>query len=636
MPPKFGGTRSVPSLGSIHLPRKKALEQEDTGRTLPMPIKPPCLESTRAGSTRSNSTTPSSAGESTTPSENLEQRLKRQRDERNFIYTAQVRARTQIQTTWNQELHTIITKFEKIRGPLSSINRKRTDDPNHINRDILHTRFKQAILENNWFSFNTIFTLAHDIGTATCYSPAYKNNKLLFVALQRAVAVEAVKEEIRSKFVTTLLSFPEVKEKLNKDKETYLRILEVLFRDEGAHITALRKIIRSATTNAEFQLLFKMAEMNRTEAKAREKIKADEAGFELLLNQQYQLSQFVMAEQLRKIDALLQGEKTERNNLNVTEQTSLAQFIQQWDQATTEITADALRNLSLVETKDRSAIIAAEQSQFAQLYQQWNQAIAASLKNLSLLEAQTREAIQTQTEHSLREIDLQEQIHACAAQGVLAINMLPSIETEQRNALLAEEQVLFEAINALHSFEEKNRQDLLRQEQEKILDILSQAKLAPVQTKHTTNQTKLHALGELCQDYLNYAQNALGCNPSEGNPETHFHDESKHGKLLKKYAFVKKLHDITQKTSSETSDPLKEFINVFNDPDHQTLLKTHRDNVFVQFIKSLWEIIKLIPKAFGYLSSQKKHPGFWQPAQGNVLVDALETELSEELRSYPG
>ncbi len=529
MPPQH--TAKSPAYSSVDPERikkrqpkpKQAADQPHSSRVTPPP---PSLESIRHGSTPRPAQHPITLEAPTTVAlKNISARYQCSIDES--------QERDVIQRQWASNLQQLLTAFKTKIVPPSPINRKITDDPSHCNKDTLHTKYKTAILNNDSRSFHEILIQAHNIGTATRYFPTYRQNDLLVTSLERAVAKD---EKIRANFVTTLLSLPQVQEELNKDKKTYIHILDILFRDDDNYIKALRKVVFIATTNKAFKLLFVL----RCETATRIRIeKEEDAAFTRLLDNQNQLI--------------------------------------------APITDKAMKDLSLLEDQNRKTIAAADSAP---------------------------------SDHSTQSSEVE------------AVNVVPFIVTEHHEAPSTEDQQQFrtfltphqtEAINALPSLEEKQRSDLHLQQQE-MSSIFSKS-------AQEQSQKKLHTLGELCKQYLDYALDALRCDRSQGEPETSHDDESKRGKLINKYKFVKALYDITQKSSSDTGALLNEFTDAFHKSDRQTLLQTHRDNVFVQFIKSLWEIITLIPKAFGYLSSHKKYPGFWQPAQGKVLSDALEDGL---------
>lgn len=425
-----------------------------------------------------------------------------------------------------REFQAILDAFEKIRGPRPRVFIKKSENPRHWNQDTRHTYYLTAILNSNWDDFSSLLRQAREIGTATHYSPAYKQNELLITAIQRAIAY---KDSTRNPFVTQLLLLRTVQLELNQDKVTYYRILNLLFMAADLpHIVTLREAIRTSTTTAEFKRLFRYLEREVPQRQISFLEKQHQLEMELT-----PIQTSVCSDENNQFQSILLQEKMSRSTVHAIEE---------------------INTLRLMAMKQHALLVAEEKNQHDTLFtQEAAQLISAKKIETHLIEAQQR--------------------------------------------------------LALYSKEGQRRDD-----------ILSQASIKPVANiKLTPDQITLNALGALCKNYLDYVCETLKCSPSTVKIEKNT-DSKKRLDLIKKFEFVESLYNITQCKESDSKRILKEFKTKFGQPTHQALLQSHRDEVFLRFMLSLWNILKLIPSL---LSAKKTPSSFWKPAKGKILSDAL-------------
>ena len=425
-----------------------------------------------------------------------------------------------------REFKAILDAFEKIRGPRPRVFIKKSENPGHWNQNTLHTYYLRAILNSNWKDFSALLRQAHEIGTATLYSPAYQQNELLITAIQRAIAY---KDSTRNPFVTQLLLLRAVQSELNQDKVTYVRILNLLFMAaDRPHVVTLKEVIRTSTTNAEFKRLFRDIEHEVHQRQISFLEKQHQLEMELT-----PLQTSLYSDENNQFQTILLQEKMSRGTVQ---------------------TIEGINKLRIMAMKQHALLVAEEQNQHDALFTQE----AAQLISAKKLETHL-------------------------------------IEAQQRLALYSKE---------------RHRRD----------DILSQASIKPIANKKLTpDQITLNALGVLCKNYLDYVCETLKCNPSTVKIKKTT-ASNKRLDLIKKFEFVESLYNITQCKESDSKRILKEFKTKFSQPTHQALLQSHRDEVFLRFMLSLWNILKLIPSL---LSAKKPPSSFWKPAKGKILSDAL-------------
>jgi hypothetical protein len=237
-------------------------------------------------------------------------------------------------------------------------------------------------------------------------------------------------------------------------------------------------------------------------------------------------------------------------------------------------------------------------------------------------------------EHNqFQSILLQEKMSRSTVHAIEEINALRLMAIKQHALLLAEEKSQHDALFTqeaaqliaakkieLPLLEAQQRLALYSKEGHRRDDILSQASTKPVTNKRlTSDQITLNALGALCKNYLDYVCETLKCNPSTVKIKKPT-DSNKRLDLIKKFEFVESLYNITQCKERDSKSILKAFKTQFSQPTHQALLQSHRDQVFLRFMLSLWNILKLIPNL---LSAKKTPSSFWKPAKGKILSDAL-------------
>ncbi len=152
------------------------------------------------------------------------------------------------------------------------------------------------------------------------------------------------------------------------------------------------------------------------------------------------------------------------------------------------------------------------------------------------------------------------------------------------------------------------------------------------------DQKNIRKLAELCCDYLEYALKKLpdlATTHKKGEYPIYKAATSMDEKtrlLIEKYNTVCHLYQLSQNKDCT----LSKFANEFKKVPCQTLLTSHRDGKFIQFLAAVWKIITTLNQILSNsISGKESHFRFWKPAVSEVLVESINKVIDKPPINIP-